>query len=266
MLEGDRYESIQQRLIDALDQAEYVEIKGQAGNQTDLRVSLCVLRDPAKETRFLNCGADLNIPVGEVFTSPRLGGTSGVLHVKQVHLRGLKFNDLRLTFQDGYAAEYTCSNFGSPEENRRYVYDNLFMPHQALPLGEFAIGTNTLAYVAARRHGIMDVLPILIIEKMGPHFALGDTCFRFAEDKPVYNALDGKEVIARDNEKSALRRTDPEKAYTSTHIDISLPYEEIGSVTVVRPDGRRLVLLAQGRFVLAGTEELNAPLEELSAR
>ena len=40
----------------------------------------------------------------------------------------------------------------------------------------------------------------MIAEKMGPHFAVGDTCYSWAEDTPVYNP-DGKEIIARDNEK-----------------------------------------------------------------
>ena len=41
-------------------------------------------------------------------------------------------------------------------------------------------------------------MPILIAEKMGPHFAVGDTCYSWQEDTPVYNP-DGKEIIARDN-------------------------------------------------------------------
>lgn len=52
-------------------------------------------------------------------------------------------------------------------------------------MGEFAIGTNTTAYVAALKYGIADKLPILIAEKMGPHFAVGDTCYSWAEDTPV---------------------------------------------------------------------------------
>ncbi|HQB50115.1 MAG TPA: hypothetical protein PLW33_05505, partial [Candidatus Cloacimonas sp.] len=57
------------------------------------------------------------------------------------------------------------------------IYQNLLLPHHTLPLGEFAIGTNTTAYQMARKYDILPRLPILIIEKMGPHFAIGDTCF-----------------------------------------------------------------------------------------
>ena len=49
-----------------------------------------------------NCVADVNIPVGEVFTSPVLSGTDGLLHVSQVYLEGLQFRDLKLEFKDGH--------------------------------------------------------------------------------------------------------------------------------------------------------------------
>ena len=49
------------------------------------------LADPAKETIFENCVADVNIPVGEVFTSPVLEGTEGTLFVSKVFLHGLPY-------------------------------------------------------------------------------------------------------------------------------------------------------------------------------
>ena len=49
------------------------------------------MNDPEKETLFENCVADVNIPVGEVFTSPVLEGTEGVLHVSRVYLEGLQY-------------------------------------------------------------------------------------------------------------------------------------------------------------------------------
>ena len=117
-----------------------------------------------------------------------------------------KYENLKLTFKDGYVSEYTCTNFEDEAANKEYVRENLLFPHNTLPLGEFAIGTNTLAYVIAEKYGIVDKLPVLIIEKMGPHFAIGDTCFSWVEDMPVYNMLDKKEIVARDNEKSILRK------------------------------------------------------------
>ena len=62
-----------------------------------------------------------------------------------------------------------------------HIEDNILHHHVKLPMGEFAIGTNTTAYVAAEKYGIADKLPILIAEKMGPHFAVGDTCYSWAE-------------------------------------------------------------------------------------
>lgn len=255
------YQQIQQKLIDVLDTAEYVEVKGMNGNRTDIRVMLHPLADPEKETKFENCVADVNIPVGEVFTSPVLKGTDGVLHVSRVFLRELEYKDLELTFKDGMTADYRCGNFEDREEGRRYIKDNLLMHHDALPLGEFAIGTNTTAYVAAEKYDIGDKLPILIAEKMGPHFAVGDTCYSHEEDVKSYNP-DGKEIIARENEVSALRKEDRSKAYFNCHTDITIPYHELGELTAVRSDGSRCVLIKEGRFVLPGCEELNRPFGE----
>ena len=150
---------------------------------------------------------------------------------------------------------YTCANFGDEEENRAYIRENLLYHHETLPMGEFAIGTNTTAYVAARRYQIEDKLPILIAEKMGPHFAVGDTCYSWSEDIAVYNP-DGREVIARDNEVSILRRQDKEKAYMGCHTDITIPYDELGHIRVCTPQGA-VSILEDGRFVLPGTEALN---------
>ena len=252
------YQSIQQKLIDALDQGEYVHIKGAGANRTDMKVQLVKLEHPEKETIFENCVADVNIPVGEVFTSPKLSGTDGTLHVSEVYLNELKYLDLELTFRDGRVASYTCGNFEDEEENRKYIRNNVLFNHETLPLGEFAIGTNTTAYMTAQKYDIGAKLPILIAEKMGPHFAVGDTCFSWSEDNPTYNP-DGKQIMAKDNECSILRKEDPAKAYFNCHTDITIPYDELDSITVVRPDGSEIPLIEKGRFVLPGTEELNRP-------
>jgi aminopeptidase len=262
MLDSSLYEKIQKSIIDTLDTGEYVHIKGSKGNATDIRVKLKTLGNPGKETNFVNCTADVNIPLGEVFTSPVLQGTNGVLHLEEVFLDGLKYADLKLTFRDGYVADYSCGNFHTEMENRKYVEENLLFPHKSLPLGEFAIGTNTYAYVMARKYGIVDVLPILIVEKMGPHFAIGDTCFFRSEDMPIYNLIDGKEIVAKDNERSLLRKTNPAEAYLNVHTDITLPYDSLEAITVITGSGQRTEILRHGRFVLAGTEKLNEPFGE----
>ena len=216
--------------------------------------------NPAKEAIFENCVADVNIPVGEVFTSPKLTGTHGTLHVSQVYLNELKYMDLEIRFEDGKITSYSCKNFDDEAENQKLLKANVLFNHETLPLGEFAIGTNTTAYMVAKRYDIGAKLPILIAEKMGPHFAVGDTCYSWSEDNPVYNP-DGKEIIARDNECSLLRKTDVSKAYFNCHTDITIPYDELDCIRVVRPDGSRIPLIEKGRFVLPGTEELNKPFD-----
>ena len=261
-LDYKKYQKIQQTIIDTLDTCEWVEIKGKGDNETDLLIHLHTLADPQKQTNFENCVADVNIPLGEVFTSPVLAGTGGILHVSKVYLNGLQFCDLKLVFDCGQVIDYTCSNFDTEEENRKYIEDNILFHHPRLAMGEFAIGTNTTAYVAAQKYDIADKLPILIAEKMGPHFAVGDTCYSWAEDTPVYNP-DGKEIIARDNEISEMRKDDVSLAYYGCHTDITIPYDELGSICAVDDDGDMIPVIEDGRFVLPGPEALNEAFGEL---
>ncbi|MDF2611214.1 MAG: hypothetical protein K0R92_2688 [Lachnospiraceae bacterium] len=255
-LDNQTYKDIQQKIIDVLDQGEYVRVSGTGKNRTDLKVMLCELSDPEKETLFENCTADVNIPVGEVFTTPKLTGTDGVLHLTKVYLYDLEYNDLLLTFKDGMIKEYTCKNFASEEENKRFVKENLMYSRETLPIGEFAIGTNTTAYVMADKYKIAEKLPILIAEKTGPHFAVGDTCYFMSEERKLYNP-DGKEIIAKDNEISILRKTEIDKAYLNCHTDITIPYDELGEISVYKKNGEKIVIIKDGRFVLEGTELLN---------
>lgn len=255
------YRDIQQKIIDVLDKGSTVLVKGMNGNETDIKVQLHRLEDPKTQTNFENCVADVNIPVGEVFTSPRLTGTEGLLHVPRVFLNELEYRDLRLRFEDGFVTDYSCGNFAGEEENRKYIRDNLLHHHERLPLGEFAIGTNTTAFAAARKYGIEDKLPILIAEKTGPHFALGDTCYSHEEEVKSFNP-DGKEIVAKENEVSVLRDTDVSKAYFQCHTDITVPYDELGELSVLTEMGEKHVIIQNGQFMLPGCEELNRALRE----
>ena len=261
-LDSEIYGKVQQNIIDALDQAEYVKVLGKGDNKTNMKVQMYDLKNPLKETNFENCLADVNIPLGEVFTSPKLKGTEGILHVSQVYLNDLKYNDLQIIFEDGKIKDYTCKNFDTEEENKKFIKQNVMFNHETLPIGEFAIGTNTTAYRVAKKYHVVYKLPILIVEKMGPHFAVGDTCYSFEEDIKTYNP-DGKEIVARENEVSALRKTDIKKAYFGCHTDITMPYDELGEITAVRKDGSEITIIKDGHFVLEGTELLNEPLEEI---
>lgn len=260
-LDKKLYRTIQEIMINELNQAEFVRVQGIGKNRTDMKVMMHIMEHPERETNFENCLADVNIPVGEIFTSPRLTGTEGCLNVSEVYLNDLKFVDLELHFKDGKITDYTCGNFDQEEANIRFVKENLLQNRETLPIGEFAIGTNTTAYVMANRYQIVYKLPILIVEKMGPHFAVGDTCYSYSEENRLFNP-DGKEIVAKDNECSILRKEDESKAYFHCHTDITIPYAEIGSIRSVHADGTEVEIMRDGRFVLPGTEELNRPLDE----
>ena len=248
-LPTDKYQAIHQALIDALDKADYIHVVGTNGNKTDLKVKLADIKDPSKETKYENYLVDVNIPVGEVFTSPVLKGTDGVLHVKEVFLNDLKFKNIELEIKDGKIDKYTCTNYEDEEKNKGFIEENLLFHHPTLPVGEAAIGTNTYAYAMAKKYDIFNKLPILIAEKMGPHFAFGDTCYSQEENVKVFNP-DGKEMIAKENGEP----------YTYCHTDITIPYDELGLLEAVTYEGERIKLLENGRFVLKGCEELNIPL------
>ena len=257
-LDYHTYERIQAIIIDTLNRASYVEVKGMNGNRTDMHINLYPITDTEKEAIFENCVADVNIPVGEVFTSPVLEGTHGTLHVSRVFLNELEYHNLEMTFKDGMIQTYTCTNFESEQENQEYLKANVLYHYDTLPIGEFAIGTNTTAYMTAKKYDIGSRFPILIAEKTGPHFAVGDTCYSRSEDVKVYNE-DGKEIVAKDNSVSLLRKTDPSKAYFGCHTDITIPYDELGSIIAYDKEGNAYPIIEKGRFVLAGCEELNRP-------
>lgn len=259
-LDYKRYEKMQQCIIDVLDTADTVRIEGKGTNRTNITIKTQKITDATKQTSFENCVADVNIPVGEVFTSPMLKGTDGILNVSEVYLFGLNYIDLTITFKDGMITDYSCENFESEEENKKYIRENILHNHETLPIGEFAIGTNTTAYRMARDYHIEDRLPILIGEKTGPHFAVGDTCYSYEEDVKVYNP-DGKEIICRDNELTReFRKTNPSKAYFNCHTDITIPFDELGGIYAIREEGSEIAIIEDGLFVLEGVEELNKPL------
>lgn len=261
-LDNEAYKQVQQIIIDELDRAVCVRVLGANENKTNMTVMMHERQNPDKETNFENCTADVNIPVGEVFTSPKLTGTHGVLNVSEVYLNDLNYKNILLTFEDGKITDYTCDNFESEEENRAYIKENVLYNRETLPIGEFAIGTNTTAYVMANAYDIVYKLPILIVEKMGPHFAVGDTCYSHSEEVRLYNP-DGKEIVAKDNECSLLRDSDINAAYFNCHTDITIPYDEIQEIVSVHEDGTEVAIIRDGRFVLPGCDMLNEPFKEM---
>ncbi|NQT57832.1 MAG: aminopeptidase [Bacteroidetes bacterium] len=263
-MESAVYESYQQILINTLDKAKIVTVKGSGDNETDIQIAMQKIENPDKETNFLNCGGDLNIPHGEVFTTPQLQGTNGLLHFREIYVNGVQYKDLKLRFSDGYIDEWSCTNYIVPEDAENYIHETLLFPHETLTMGEFAIGTNTQAYRAVKEWELLPLLPILLIEKMGPHFAVGDPCYARGEDAEVYNLPDGKRVTAKQNERTANRETLKDNVYFNKHIDLTLPYEETALLSLIDETGQTQNIIENGLFCLDGLEELNKPLNALN--
>ena len=53
-------------------------------------------------------------------------------------------------------------------------------------------------------------------------------------------------------------------AYFNCHTDITIPYDELGSLCAITDKKEEIFILKDGRFVLEGLEKLNEPLDELS--
>ncbi len=86
-------------------------------------------------------------------------------------------------------------------------------------------------------------------------------CDSRSEDVGSCSNPDGKEIISRDNEVSLLK-SEPDKAYYNCHTDITIPYDEIGRISVVDYSGKETSIIENGRFVLSGTDMLNEPFED----
>ena len=61
---------------------------------------------------------------------------------------------------------------------------------------------------------------------------------------------------------SAQRKESVEKAYLNCHTDITIPYDELGSIRTIDDEGDMISIIEDGRFVLPGTEALNEPFGE----
>ena len=83
--ESDCYERLQQMIIDVLDTCCCVRVSGAAGNQTELSIRTRLPEHPEVQTAYLNCGGDLNVPHGELFTTPLLTGSDSPLYRRIYH-------------------------------------------------------------------------------------------------------------------------------------------------------------------------------------
>ncbi|MDD4082660.1 MAG: aminopeptidase [Sphaerochaetaceae bacterium] len=248
------FEQVQKVIIDELDKCQFLHIEGRKNNKTNLTIKLPELKNPQKETLFLNCGGDLNVPYGELFTTPELKGTRGKLYIEKIYLNNVPYEKLELDFEDGKIVKSTCKNFENEKENEEYVKQELLQGKKDVTIGEAAIGTNTLAYSVSRKYDILFRMPILLLEKMGPHIAVGDPCFARGEKSSVFDLYTSKEMIARYNEETKKGN------YLNFHTDITLPYGEIKKLYGETKTGEKILIMKNGLFVLKGTKLLNENL------
>jgi aminopeptidase len=86
---------------------------------------------------FINCACKVNVPDGEVFTSPVENSANGFVHFTFPTIyEGFEVTNVRLKFKDGKVIN------ASADKNEDYLIKKLDSDPGARFLGEFAIGTN----------------------------------------------------------------------------------------------------------------------------
>ena len=86
---------------------------------------------------FINCACEVNVPDGEIFTSPIENSANGYVHFTYPALHeGFEVNNVRLEFKDGKVVKATA------DKNEDFLIKKLDTDEGARYLGEFAIGTN----------------------------------------------------------------------------------------------------------------------------
>ena len=97
---------------------------------TDLTLSV-------KGRPFINCASKVNVPDGEVFTSPVEDSAEGYVHFTYPSVyEGNEVQNVRLEFQKGKVVKATA------EKGQDFLLSKLDTDDGARYLGEFAIGTN----------------------------------------------------------------------------------------------------------------------------
>jgi aminopeptidase len=86
---------------------------------------------------FINCSCQVNVPDGEIFTSPVENSANGHVHFTYPTMyEGFEVTNVRLEFKDGKCVKATA------DKNEEYLNSKLDIDAGARYLGEFAIGTN----------------------------------------------------------------------------------------------------------------------------
>ena len=149
----DAQREFQAQMVEILEDASEVRIV--SGDETDLTMSVDGMIAE-------NDADDNNMPGGEAFTAPVPDSVEGTVHFDQPRLwRGEEILDVRLTFEDGEAVEYSAS------QNEDALAEILETDEGARRVGELGVGMN---------RGIDQfTYNMLFDEKMGDsiHLALG---------------------------------------------------------------------------------------------
>jgi aminopeptidase len=86
---------------------------------------------------FINCACKVNVPDGEVFTSPVENSANGFVHFTYPTIyEGFEVSNVRLEFKDGKVVK------ASADKGQEFLIHKLDVDPGARFLGEFAIGTN----------------------------------------------------------------------------------------------------------------------------
>jgi aminopeptidase len=117
----------QDKIVDWLKGKKQVHISAPG---TDLTLSI-------EGRPFVNCACEVNVPDGEVFTSPVENSANGYVHFSYPTLyEGYEVTNVRLEFKDGKVVNATA------DKNQDFLLSKLDTDPGARFLGEFAIGTN----------------------------------------------------------------------------------------------------------------------------
>lgn len=144
-------EKKQNKFVDYLNKVNIIHVLGE---NTDLKLSV-------KGRKWINCSGQVNLPDGEVFTSPIENSVNGYIRFTYPGIyRGNEVENIYLEFKNGKVINATA------EKGQEFLKEILKIEN-ANVLGEFAIGTN---------YGITQFTKnIAFDEKIGGtiHFALG---------------------------------------------------------------------------------------------
>lgn len=112
-------------LHELLAKSKDVHLKGEG---TDIKLSI-------EGQNWIPCAGDVNIPDGEIFSSPILESVNGHITYAPSVYNGKPFGFVRLEVKDGVVVDFDS-------DNRKALQDILETDEGASRFGEFAIGTN----------------------------------------------------------------------------------------------------------------------------